>query len=186
MEDSEIVRLFWEREETAVSEASRKFGTYCRSVAGGILRNREDAEECVNDALMRAWESIPPKKPTSLGAFLGRITKNLALDRIRMSLREKRGGGEIPLVFEELDEVISGSADVHGELERKEMTAAINRFLRKSEAVNRRAFVLRYWYCRSVGEVARELGISENSVSVKLSRMRKKLREFLKKEGYDI
>ena len=186
MEDHEIIEHFFERDESAIRETSRKFGSYCRSIANGILKNHEDSEDCVNEALIRVWESIPPKKPSSLGAFIGRITKNIALDRIKRSMREKRGGGELTLVYEELEEIISGSGSVEDEAERKEMMSAISGFLRKSSDVNRRTFVLRYWYCRSVGEIARELGIKEENAYMILSRMRGKLREYLKKEGYDI
>lgn len=186
MEDHEIIQLFWERSESAVQEVSRKFGSYCRSIARGILNNHEDSEECVNEALMRVWESIPPKKPTSLCAFLGRITKNIALDRIRFSACEKRGGGELTLVYEELAEAVSDGASVEDDLERKEMMSAISNFLRKSSDTNRQAFVLRYWYCRSVKDIAAELGIKEEHTYVILSRMREKLRNYLKKEGYDI
>lgn len=186
MEDHDIIQHFWERDESAIRETSLKFGSYCRAIANGILKNHEDSEDCVNEALMRAWESIPPKKPTSLGAFIGRITKNIALDRIRFSMREKRGGGELALVYEELSEVISDSTSIEGELERKEMMTVISRFLRGSSDVNRRAFVLRYWYCRSVRDVAQELGIKEENTYVILSRMREKLRNYLKKEGYNV
>ncbi len=186
MEDCEIVQLFWERDETALRETSRKFGSYCRSIARGILKNHEDSEECVNEALMRAWEAIPPKKPPSLCAFMGRITKNIALNRIKFSAREKRGGGELTLVYEELAEIISDSASVEDTLERKEMMSAISCFLRKSPDVNRRAFVLRYWYYRSTRDIALELGIKEEYACVILSRTRAKLRNYLKKEGYDV
>ncbi len=186
MEDSKIIQLFWERDESAIRETSRKFGSYCRSIAQGILKNHEDSEECVNEALMRAWESIPPKKPPSLCAYLGRITKNIALDSIRHSAREKRGGGELMQVYEELAEIISDGTSVEGALERKEMMSAVSRFLRKSPDINRRAFVLRYWYCRGVRDVARELGLKEDHAYVILSRMRVKLRNYLKKEGYEV
>lgn len=186
MEDHEIIQHFWERDESAIREASQKFGSYCRSIARGIVKNHEDSEDCVNEALMRAWEAIPPKKPTSLCAFLGRITKNIALDRIKLSACEKRGGGELALVYEELAEVVSDGTSVDGALERKEMMSAISRFLRTSPNVNRRAFVLRYWYCRGVRDIAQELGIKEDNAYMILSRMRVKLRNYLKKEGYDV
>lgn len=186
MEDREIIQLFWERDESAIRETSQKFGGYCRSIARGILKNYEDSEDCVNETLMRAWESIPPKKPPSLGAFLGRITKNIALDRIKYSQREKRGGSELTLVYEELSEIISGDSGADDILVRKEMMSLISRFLRGSSDVNRRVFVLRYWYCRSVSDIARELGLKEDHTYTILSRMREKLRRYLKKEGYDI
>lgn len=186
MEDQEIIQLFWERSESAVQEASRKFGNYCGSIARGILNNHEDSEDCVNEALMRAWESIPPKKPSSLCAFIGRITKNIALDRIKSSERKKRGGGELALVYEELAGIVSDGTSVEDEFERKEIMSAISNFLRNSSKQNRQVFVLRYWYCRSAPEIAAELYIKEEHTYVILSRMREKLREHLKKEGYDI
>lgn len=186
MEDHEIIQRFWERDETAVRESSQKFGSYCRSIARGILKNHEDSEDCLNEALMRAWEAIPPKKPSSLCTFLGRITKNIALDRLKRSSAEKRGGGELALVYDELAEIVSDGIGVEGTLERKEMMSAVSRFLRGSSEVNRRAFVLRYWYCRSVRDVAAELGLKEENTYVMLSRMREKLRNYLRKEGYDI
>lgn len=186
MEDHEIIQQFWDRNETAIQEASRKFGSYCRSIARGILNNHEDSEECVNEALMRAWESIPPKKPASLCAFLGRITKNIALNRVRLLNTEKRGAGELALVYDELSEIIPDTKSVEDTMERKEMMSAISRFLRKSKENERQAFVLRYWYCCGVLEIAKELGIKEENVYVILSRTRTKLRNYLKKEGYDV
>lgn len=186
MNDSEIVNMFLERNERAIGEMSGKYGRYCGSIAQGILKNYEDAEECVNDAYMRAWESIPPQNPTSLKAYLAKITKNIALDRIKALGRDKRGGGELPLVYEELEFLAADTRSVEGELERKEMLAAVNRFLKRSSTVHMRAFVLRYWYCESVAEVARELGLRENHVAVILNRMRNRLRNYLRKEGYTI
>lgn len=186
MEDHEIIQHFWDRNESAVRESLQKFGNYCRAIAKGILNNHEDSEDCVNEALMRAWESIPPKKPQSLCAFLGRITKNIALDRIRASKSEKRGSGELALVYEELDEIIADAKSVEDTMERKEMMSAISSFLRKSKENDRRVFVLRYWYCRSIDDISRELGIKEENVYVILSRTRIRLRDYLRKEGYDV
>ena len=186
MEDNEIIQHFWDRNESAVRESLQKFGSYCRSIAKGILNNHEDSEDCVNEALMRAWESIPPKKPQSLCAFLGRITKNIALDRIRASKSVKRGSGELALVYEELDEIIADAKSVEDTMERKEMMSAISSFLRKSKENDRRVFVLRYWYCRSIDDISRELGIKEENIYVILSRTRIKLRDHLRREGYDV
>ena len=186
MEDHEIIQQFWDRNEGAVREASRKFGNYCRSIAKSILNNHEDSEECVNEALMRAWESIPPQKPQSLCAFLGRITKNIALNRIKLSNSQKRGGGEVALVYEELEEIISDTKSVEDTMERKEMMSSISRFLRKSKDKDRQVFILRYWYCCSIPEIAQEVGLKEENVYVILSRTRTKLRDHLKKEGYDV
>ena len=186
MEDHEIIQHFFERDESAIRETLQKFGSYCRAIARGILNNREDSEECVNEALMRVWEAIPPNKPRSLCAFLGRITKNIALDRIKALNAGKRGGGELALVYEELEDVISDAGSVESNMERREMMSEISRFLRKSKDNDRRVFVLRYWYCRGVDDIARQLGLKEENVYMILSRTRIKLRDHLRKEGYDI
>ena len=186
MDDSEIIRLFWERSEQAVAAASQKYGRYCKTVALNILQNNEDAEECVNDALMRLWDSIPPNDPPVFSAYLAKIVKNCAYDRLRLERREKRGGGETALVLEELSECVSGNSSVEDELEFKELQAALSDYLKKINEKHRRIFMLRYWYRFSVSEIAARMGMSENSVSVTLSRVRKKIAEHLKKRGYDI
>ena len=186
MEDSEIVKLLTERSEQAVAAVSQKYGRYCKKIALNILQNNEDADECVNEALMKLWNSSPPSTPDALQLFLARIVKSAAYDKLRLSQREKRGGGEVALVFEELEEIISDTKSVEDTMERKEMMSSISRFLRKSKDNDRQVFVLRYWYCCGVPEIAKELGLKEENVYVILSRTRTKLREHLKKEGYDV
>lgn len=185
MEDREIIDLFFERDEKALREVSRKYGIYCTAIARNILNDPEEADECVNDTYMKAWEAIPPKIPPVLGAFLGRITKNLALNRIRLLRSEKRGGGN-ELSFEELDEFVSGEYSVEIETERREFIAAINRFLDKLPARQRQLFVGRYWGCYTLAELAARHGMSQNGVSENLSRTRKKLKKYLQKEGFEI
>ncbi|MCH5206534.1 MAG: sigma-70 family RNA polymerase sigma factor [Oscillospiraceae bacterium] len=186
MEDIEIVELFQKRSEQAVSAASQKYGRYCKTIALNILQNNEDAEECVNDALLKCWESIPPNCPPVFSAYIARIVKNSAYDRLRQARREKRGGGEIEPVFEELSECISGNSSVEDELEFKELQKAIGEFLKSVNENHRRMFLLRYWYCFSVCEIAQRLGTSENAVSVTLSRLRRRIKDYLTKRGYDI
>lgn len=186
MDDNEIIALFFARDEKAISASSEKFGTYCRTIARNILKNEEEAAECVNAVYLKAWESIPPKKPPVLSSFFGKLTKNHALNLLKSSGRAKRGGGTDDLVFEELEEVISDKFSVESELERKELIAAINKFLFKSTDINRKAFVLRYWYCADISYIAGYLGISENNAMVILSRTRKKLKEYLIKEGFSV
>lgn len=186
MEDREIIKLFFDRDETALREISRKYGTYCRSVARNILNNTEDVEECVNDTYMRAWESIPPQRPSVLCAYLGRITRNLALNRIRFFKYEKRGGSETDLSFDELDEFVSGEYSVELEAERKEFVEAINRFLDKLPAKPRQLFVERYWGCCKLSELAARYGMSQNGVSENLLRTRQKLKKYLSKRGFEI
>ena len=185
MDDREIIGLFFDRDETALREISRKYGTYCKTIARNILNNTEDADECVNDTYMRAWESIPPKKPPVLSAYLGRITRNLALNRIRFFKSEKRGGGG-ELSFDELDEFVSGEYSVEVETERKEFIAAINRFLEKLPARQRQLFVERYWGCFNLAELAARHGMSQSGVSENLAGTRKKLKKYLSKRGFEI
>ncbi len=184
LDDVEIVKQFTARNETAVSAAMEKYKSYCMKIALNILRSREDAEECVNDAFLKAWELIPPHNPQTLSTFLGKITRNLAISRYRQTQAEKRGGGETAAAFEELSEIVSGEADVQGEAERKELLEEINAFLRRLPERQRNVFICRYWFCESVREVAERFSISEGNVSVILNRTRQKLREYLQKRGF--
>ncbi|MCM1165276.1 MAG: sigma-70 family RNA polymerase sigma factor [Lachnospiraceae bacterium] len=186
MEDNEILRLFNERDEDALRAVSEKFGRLCGSIARNILHNSEDVEECLNDTYLKAWESIPPAKPKALAAYLAKIAKNISLNRYKSYHREKRGGGEAPLVFEELAELEPfAEGSVEGTAERKELLAEINRFLGKLPEHKRVMFVRRYWYCESVSELARFFGMTDNNVSATLSRTRAELKKHLKKRGYD-
>ena len=184
MDDSEIIELFFSRDEKAISAAHDKYGRYCGAVALNILKNREDSEECVNDALLKAWESIPPERPRNLAGYLARITKNLGLNRLEASQAEKRGGGEVPLIFDELSECIPDSANVERTFEQSELVAAVKDSLGTLKAPKRDLFLLRYWYCLSVSEAANRAGISENNAAVTLQRTRKKLLEYLRKKGF--
>lgn len=186
LDDSEIVGMLLDRDENALDALDKKYGRYCAAVARNILENREDTEECVNDAYMRVWETVPPEKPKILSAFLARITRNLAIDRYRRDRSEKHGGGETALIFEELEECVSDRSSVEAAAERREMIAAVDRFLGRLPKKSRIMFVARYCYCESVHSIAARFGIKENSVSVNLTRTRSRLREFMKKEGYEL
>lgn len=186
MNDSEIVRLFHERDQAALEEVSRKYERFCRAIAQNILKDPLAAEECVNDAYMRAWETIPPAAPEFLSAYLGRITKNIALNRLKAEHAEKRGGALGALSFDELDDYVSGSGSVESAAETKEMLAAVNDFLAKLPKRNRMIFVYRYWHCLSAAEIAARFMMSEHNVVVTLCRIRNKLKTHLKKRGYDI
>lgn len=186
MEDNEILRLFNERDEDAIRAVAEKFGRLCGSIARNILHNSEDVEECLNDTYLKAWESIPPAKPKVLSAYLAKIAKNISLNRYKSDHREKRGGGDTALVFEELAELESFAAgSVEDTAERHELLAETNRFLGRLPEVRRVIFVRRYWYCESVSELARFFGMTENNVSATLSRTRAELKKYLKKRGYD-
>ena len=184
VDDSEIVRLFTERSEEAIAAAMAKYKGYCTKIAYNILYSREDAEECVNDAFLKVWDMIPPNKPEMLSTFIGKITRNLAINRYRQTLAEKRGGGEAAVAFEELSAVISDNTDIADEAERRELLGEINRFLGKLPEKKRNIFVCRYWYCDSIRDIAEQFQVSESNASVILNRTRQKLREYLKKRGF--
>lgn len=186
MDDNAIIRLFNERNETALSELSQKYGTYFMSIAEKILCNHEDSKICVNDAYLKTWEAIPPAKPNVLRAFVGKIVKCAAVSMLRVSNAGKRGGGEFALVLDELEEFVSDGKSAEDSFEEAQITEEINKFLWKCSEFSRRAFILRYWYCESVSEIAIELGAAESKVSMSLYRTRRGLKTHLIKEGYTI
>ena len=183
LEDSKIIDLYWARKEQALAETDAKYGNYCRTIARNILRNFEDTEECVSDTWLHAWNSMPPQRPGILSAFLGRITRNLSFDRCKYQQAAKRGGGALPLALDELGECIPASGRVEHELEQKELTAAIDRFLRTLPEKDCNLFLRRYWYVDSISVIADRYGMKENTVKSILFRTREKLRKFLGEEG---
>ncbi len=185
MEDARIVQLYWERNEQAISATADKYGAYCASIARNILGDPEDVEECVSDTYLRAWNAIPPHRPQILPAFLGRITRNLALNRYRHSRADKRGGGRLPAVLEELS-FVTGGEDAEQALDRREVVDAVNSFLAGLPARKRTIFLCRYWYLDSIAEIGARFGMTEGSVSVTLSRLRRKLRDHLLERGIDV
>lgn len=186
MEDKEIVQLYWNREHRAIVETASKYGSYCKAIAQRILGNKEDTEECVNDTYLNAWNSIPPYSPSVLPTYLGKITRNLAFDRFRSRHTEKRGNGEITLVLDELAECVSGTECVEDEIIRHELISAINSFLATLPADKRNIFLLRYWYVMPISEIGKKCGITAGNVSVTLSRVREKLKQYLRERGYDL
>lgn len=180
MDDREIVRLFLARDEAAIKAAGEKYRSYLMKIAENITGSREDAEESLNDALLKAWETIPPMQPEMLSTYLGKLTRNLAINRRRQSDRTKS------TAFEELSGMISGGETAERELDRRELTEAINVFLQKLSERKRSLFVRRYWYCESVKDAAAAEGMTESAASVTLHRLRDKLREFLRKRGFEI
>ncbi|MDR0197783.1 MAG: sigma-70 family RNA polymerase sigma factor [Oscillospiraceae bacterium] len=177
MDDSEIIELFRRRSEDALTECGNRFGTYCRTIANNILGNVSDADECVNETWFKAWNAIPPAKPERLKAFLGKITRNIALDRYESARAKKRGGGMVEIALEELADIPAPESD------EGEITAVINAFLRSEPAENADIFVKRYWYLRSVKAIAAEYGYNENKVTSLLLRMRGRLKQKLESEG---
>lgn len=186
MEDEKIIVLFQSRDEMSVTELSRKYGSLFKKIAQNILGDFTAAEECVNDTYMRVWETIPPARPKSLCAFSAAITRNLALSRLRMSRTMKRGGGVEEMSFEELDDFVSGSSSIENETERRELIGEINAFLYNLPEKQRQIFIRRYWGCVSVSELSKRFGISENNVTVTLMRVRKKLKTYLTKRGFEV
>lgn len=186
IEDREIVNLYWERNSNAIKETASKYGGYCKAIAKNILGNNEDAEECVNDTYLNTWNSIPPNRPNVLSTYLGKITRNLSFDRFRQRHADKRGGGEIELVLDELGECVSGADSVEQKVEKKELIRAINSFLDTLSQEKCNIFLCRYWYAIPVSEIATRFGMSEGNVSVTLTRIRIKLKNYLKERGYDL
>ena len=183
MEDSQIIALYWDRSEEAISETARKYGKYCLAIARNILQNDEDAEECVSDAYLRLWNAIPPMRPNRLQTYLGRIVRNLSLNKREKAAAEKRGAGQIPLILDELAECVPDDSREESVTESILIKDVLDRFLAALSPEARKIFVRRYWYMSSLKEIAEEYGISEGSAAVSLLRTRTKLRSVLEKEG---
>ena len=183
MDDAKIVQLYWDRNEQAISVTANKYGNYCTSIAINILGNREDAEECVNDTYMKAWNTIPPKRPDALGAFLAVITRNLSLDKYKYKYAAKRAQGEFALLLSELEECVPDTSCGSIRLEGEEISFVISDFLRSRNQDARRIFVLRYFYCESVKEIADKLNFSESKVKSSLFTTRNALKKHLLQEG---
>ncbi len=177
MRDSEIVELYFARDEQAIVETDKAYGSYCQSIAGQILGNPADIEECVNDTWLRTWQSIPPKRPDSLKLFLGKITRNLAISRYRASHRKKRAHIEIAL--SELEACIPMPED-----STPELRMLLDNFLGTLDNLERRLFVGRYWYAYTPEALAAAYGMTRNAVNLRIMRTREKLKNYLEKEGY--
>ena len=186
MDDNVIVQLYWDRNKQAIDETSSKYGPYCTSIAMNILHNHEDAEECVNDTYLNTWNSIPPHKPNTLSTFLGKIVRNLSFNRYKSIHTAKRGGYEFPLILDELSEIVSDNVSAEDEVIKKELIATFNDFLDSLSEEKRYIFIRRYWYSDSIAAIAEKSRRTENSISVELSRIRKKLRNYLTERGYDL
>lgn len=183
MNDPDIIELYFARSEKAIEETRAKYGALLKSTCRRILRDERDAEEAAADALIKAWNSIPPERPEHFGSYLKRLCRNAALDKARMLMRAKRGGGEYEAALDELAE-IPDRHDPAGELvSRLALKEALNRFLASLSPKNRRIFLQRYWYFLTSEEIAEEQLMSPAAVRMRLMRMREELKELLKKEG---
>ena len=176
--DAEIVALYLARDESAVDHTARQYGAYCLSVAMNILNDRSDAEECVNDTYLRAWRSIPPQRPTVLRLFLGKITRNLAIDRYREKRSRNR---EFEIAFEEISEFLPAREE-----EDTALPALLTDFLASLSAEERNLFILRYYHGHSVARLSKAFGMKPNNLSARLYRTREKLRGYLTERGYEV
>lgn len=186
MNDAAILDLYWTRSESALTETAKQYGSFCAAIAINILQNKEDSEECVNDTYLKAWNAIPPQRPAALSSFLGRITRNLSLDRYKARKAQKRSGDEAALLLSELDECIRSGKSVEDEIEAEAVAEMIDKFLSGIEKNDRLLFVRRYWYADSIAEIAARLAVGESKVKTSLFRTRKKLKIYLEREGVAI
>lgn len=185
MEDQQIIDLYFARSESAITETDRKYGRYCHSIAYNILEDHEDAKEIVNDTYLKAWNTIPPNRPDPLKPYVGMISRHLSLDRYEEYHTQKRGG-QVPLVLEELAECIPDNDSREDIGESVALKDALAKCIRSLPDKTQMIFLRRYWYASSVAEIAEEYGMRENSVNVLLHRTRKKLKDHLQKEGFDL
>ena len=185
MEDKRIIELFFSRSESAISHLSEKYGKLCTKIAHNILNNPSDAEECLNDTLLGVWNSIPPNHPDSLISYVCKIARNCALKRYEYNTAQKRNS-HYDVALEELDECLAASSDVEQEIDAKELSNDLNRFLAGLGKTDRVIFMRRYYFSDPYEQIAALTGLSEKNVSVKLTRIRSKLRNDLKERGYKI
>lgn len=184
MEDLQIVELYWQRDPQAITQSKEKYGIYCFAVANHVLANWEDSEECVNDTWLYAWNKMPPHRPRALKFFLAKITRRVAFNRFKAHSAQKRGGGQLPLVLDELAECIKDETDVEDSFIAKELGECVKRFVTSLPAREGDIFARRYFFTESISEIASNYGLTDNHVSVLLNRTRKKLRQCLIKEGF--
>lgn len=182
MEDNEIIDLYWQRSETAIDETAKKYSRYCHSISFNILHSAQDAEECVNDTYLNAWNAMPPRRPNCLATFLGKITRNLSLDRFKRYSAEKRGGGQTELALDELNEAVP-AAGVEEAIGEQELTRLLDKFLAGLPREKRIMFVRRYWYLMPIKTIAERMGMSEKKVNSALLRLRNGLKAYLEREG---
>lgn len=186
MEDSKIIELYNARSEDAIAQTATKYGAYLNKIAFNILNDTLDTEECVSDSYMRTWNAIPPAKPKVLRTFIGRITRNLALDYYEKKNAAKRGGGNVEACLDELAECIADRSDVESQVECSELARIISDWLGTLEKEKRVIFVLRYWHMSPVADIAEAMGMSVSNVKTTLFRLREDLRDCLTKEGFEI
>lgn len=184
MDDKNIVKLFWDRDERAIAEAEGKYKRYCSSIAYRILGDESDSEECVNDAFLGLWESIPPHRPENLRTFLAKLTRNVSFNKYKLKHTEKRGGGAVEESLDELAAFIPSRDATEDVIDSITLSQALNEFLAGISQESRVIFVQKYWYFMSVKDIAKELSVGESRVKASLMRTRNKLAKFLEGKGY--
>ena len=184
MTDLQIIELYWNRDQGAISQSDSKYGAYCFAVANQILSDSLDSEECVSDTWLRSWNAIPPQRPDKLKLFFAKITRNLSVDKLKGRLAQKRGGGETELILEELQECVASSGDAEGEYMAKELGKTINTFVRSLPKREANLFIRRYFFGERVEDIAPRYQLTPHNATVILSRVRQKLKKQLEKEGF--
>lgn len=185
MKDSQIISLFFQRDETAISETEKKYGTFCHNIALNILSINADAEECVNDAYLQAWNTIPPQRPDKFGAWLGRVVRNIAINLWKKNHRQKRYAG-MEKLLDELEDCIPSPVTVEHKIEEKELTRFLNSWLASLSDDDRILFVRRYWNGEALNELATEYGVPPRNMAKRMYRLRQSLKQILEKEGYSL
>lgn len=185
MTDEMIIDLFWNRSEQAIAETDRKYGAYCLRISFNILQNKEDAEECVSETYLKAWDAIPPERPRHFRAFLGKVVRNISLNLLKMHAAKKRGGDAVKIVSDELYECIPDNS-LERELDYRIVLNCINGYLRNQSELRANIFIRRYWYVDTIPAISDRFKMNENTVSSILLRMRKELKELLIKEGVEV
>ena len=186
MKDNEIIELYWNRDEAAITATADTYGNYCYLIAYNILCNNEDAEECVNDTWLNAWKSIPPQRPNRLSTYLGKITRNLSLNRYKLLTAQKRGKGQVEIALSELEGCVPAQTDMDQIADKMVLVSAIEDFLFAQPRTERNIFVGRYWYLYSIRDLAVAYHMSKSKVASLLYRMRMKLKLHLEKEGISL
>lgn len=186
MNDRQIIALYLQRSEEAIQASIDSYGSYCRTIAARILEDPADVEEAVADTWLQAWNAIPPQCPEHLRLFLGKLTRNLALSRWRKNNARCRGGGEVPLALDELGECLSTRDTPETLLDTRELASSLSSFLRGLPTRQRQIFLRRYFYLEDIASIAKDLGAKEVNIRMTLSRVRKKLKDYLLQEGYDL
>lgn len=185
MDDTFIIELYWNRDEQAIQETDRKYGRLCFSLANNILKRDADSEECVNDTLLKVWNSIPDDRPEHFSAYLCQIVKRIALSKYRYNKADKRQNDTF-IPYDELFEIVSGGDNPEDAAILNELSESINTFLLNESVQNRQMFIRRYWYYDSVEVIAQTFRINPQTVGSILFRIRKRLKKYLQKEGYDL